>query len=230
VSWAAVMADVPCPNRNPFTAKLEAPVPPCATLKSLRRFSVSMRVEDAFSVAIRPSEILAVSMTVVDALTVPKRLSPETMLVFTLRESMLEDVAFRDPVILRLLSMVEEPRTKMPAEVFVGVSAFTPKASHAPLKPVTPESVPQYKLPCEVAFTSQFAAFKPTTPKCVVVTYTALNVVRSKVVVAFRAELNAFVNPAPDKESETERFVIVDEAAFTRMPADVLVGRITFTP
>lgn len=165
-----MIAEVPCPRRNPFVAKVEAPVPPFPTVSAFTRFRVPIKEDVAFrvlirtlppvridspkvvrvptfvdvalSVVIRPSEIRAVSITVVDALIVPKRLSPEVRLVFTFKVSMFEEVAFRDPVILRLESIVEEPLTKIPAAVLVGVRVLVKSVSHAPGAPVVP-FVPQ---------------------------------------------------------------------------------------
>ena len=68
------------------------------------------------------------------------------------------------------------------------------------------------------------AAVSPKTPRFVVVTRVASKVVRSRVVVALSAELKALVNPVPDKESDTTKFVIVEEAALMRIAAVVLVG------
>lgn len=103
---------------------------------------VPTEVDVAFKEEILPSVIRALSITVVDALMVERRLSPEVRLVFTFKVSMFEDVAFRDPVILRLESIVDDPRTKIPAAVLVGVRVLVKMNSQDPGAPVVP-FVPQ---------------------------------------------------------------------------------------
>lgn len=171
VNWVAVMGEAPCPRRNPLVAKVEAPVPPFPTVSAFTRFRVPIKEDVAFrvlirtappvrmdspkvvrvpmfvdvalSVAIRPSETRAVSITVVDALMVERRLSAEVRLVFTFRVSIFEDVAFRDPVTRRFESIVDDPETNIPAPDVVGVMAPTKICCHAAPTDAPEASVPQ---------------------------------------------------------------------------------------
>ena len=106
----------------------------CRELKSRVVVALSLELNSLWKPAQVEVELKAEFQAVVKPVPVKEEL--------TTRVSMKEEVALREPVILKLLSMVEDPLKNRPAAVLVGESVLVKICWKEPFCPDTPQAPP----------------------------------------------------------------------------------------